>query len=53
MYWRAAHGHPIPEEAWPAVMFARWRIGDPYSGWRATADALLRITEELDDRPEA
>lgn len=48
LYWRAAHGHPIPEEAWPAVMLARLFLGEPYSVLRSLADALagLKLPEK-------
>jgi hypothetical protein len=46
LFWRASHGHAIPEEAWPAVLFARWIIGEPYSWMRMLASLTQQFTPE-------
>ena len=48
LFWRASHGHAIPEDAWPAVEFARWWLGEPASWARALADMAEGLSAALE-----
>jgi len=32
LYWLARHGQPLPPVAWPAVLWVREVLADPYTG---------------------
>lgn len=43
LYWLASHGQQLPREAWPAVLFARQMLGEPYAWSMRIAEVLQEI----------
>ena len=39
LYWLSAHGQALPQAAWPAVLFVRERLGEPYA-WAILIQAI-------------
>jgi len=42
LYWMARHGHPIPDQAWPAVLAARHSVEGTYMPAEMLLSLLLK-----------
>ena len=52
-FWLASHGQPVDERMRHAVLFARWRLQEPYSWAQAVSESLSGLSDATNGETQA